>query len=458
MAIKLDFKESTLKKAIGKEIKAAKLSSALKTVEKAQADEKRKGDAPAMEAAKAAMESAAAAASETIKKECDAKKHKDLVNALKKLASDCQAEVKRLSDAIKGAAEEAEGDEDEADVNELLNADQFEKLFKKVKAASNAGEGPGFCFCFHAKDGKQSKLGLALNATKAKQAMTKLRRVLPKQDPDFKKKFIIRGSAYRSDKFLVLEPDAGEGMPNVPGIAKKLKDWVKENRKNIVPMKKVAIRIPGAPPIEVDVDDEEQTTEAGTAPEQEAEAEAGAAAGGPEAVTSGGAAPAAGEAATQAASEAATPGAEQAGAEQATDDAAIDDRRKQFRKARRAWQTVKEKAIQDLEAVKDGIRDYYLDDPEQFKVATGKLGQLDAIMDNLGDELRDVLDQYVSTPKSRKSQMDQLATQAKSTVDQFLKFASSDKLLNAVDQKEFADVQVKAPIEKALRDLVKTLA
>lgn len=34
---------------------------------------------------------------------------------------------------------------------------------------------------------------------------------------------------------------------------------------------------------------------------------------------------------------------------------------------RRAWQTVKEKAIQDLEAVKDGIRDYYLDDPEQFK-------------------------------------------------------------------------------------------
>lgn len=37
---------------------------------------------------------------------------------------------------------------------------------------------------------------------------------------------------------------------------------------------------------------------------------------------------------------------------------------------RPAWQAVKENAIQDLEAVKDGIRDFYLDDAEQFADAT----------------------------------------------------------------------------------------
>lgn len=59
-----------------------------------------------------------------------------------------------------------------------------------------------------------------------------------------------------------------------------------------------------------------------------------------------------------------------------------------------AGDSYNEQAIQDLEAVKDGIRDYYLDDPESFR---SKLGELDAIMDNLSDDLRDVLDMYVTT-------------------------------------------------------------
>lgn len=49
------------------------------------------------------------------------------------------------------------------------------------------------------------------------------------------------------------------------------------------------------------------------------------------------------------------------------------------RKSRRTWQTVKEKAIQDLETVAD-------------RLPHG------AIMDNLNDDLRDVLDKYVASP------------------------------------------------------------
>ena len=140
------------------------------------------------------------------------------------------------------------------------------------------------------------------------------------------------------------------------------------------------------------------------------------------------------------------------------DEPAVDDRRKEFQKARRSWQAVKEKAIQDLEAVKDGIRDYYLDDADQFKLATSKLDRLDGIMDNLNDDLRDVLDRYVATSIKKQTELQRLGDEATSIVKKFLDYVSNDRLLNAVDQKEFANVTVKAPIEKALKALVKTLA
>jgi len=40
-------------------------------------------------------------------------------------------------------------------------------------------------------------------------------------------------------------------------------------------------------------------------------------------------------------------------------------------------------------------------------------------LDNVGDELRDILDKYVATPKNRQDQLHQLATEASSTVDRF---------------------------------------
>jgi gas vesicle protein len=138
----------------------------------------------------------------------------------------------------------------------------------------------------------------------------------------------------------------------------------------------------------------------------------------------------------------------------------MENRRKEFRKARQAWQAAKEKAIQDLEMVKDSIRDYYLDDPEMFKLASSKLKQLDGIMDNLGDDLRDILDKYVSTPKSKQDVLQQLASQASDTVNQFLDYVGKDRLLNAVDSEEemgLSNLKVREPLQKALKNLVKTL-
>ena len=100
-AAKIDFKASSWDKAKPADVKGGKLGAALKTVEKALADEKRKKDDPdVLGAALAAVESASAAAQECAKKECDAKKHKDVIAGLKKFIANCNNEVTRLQNAV----------------------------------------------------------------------------------------------------------------------------------------------------------------------------------------------------------------------------------------------------------------------------------------------------------------------------------------------------------------------
>lgn len=442
------------------EVKGAKLSSALKEAQKALADEKKKkDDASAMESCLNAIQSAAKAASETIKKECDAKKHKDLVTALKKFDTTCKSEVKRLEDAIKKAGSAA-GDDEDGEVNddELFGPKLFKECIKKAKLKSSTEDGVSFCFAVH-KKAEDCKLVLMKKKKFFTQVFKRVYKIA-KEKPEMglKRPKMTYGAGYRdAEERDTLVLHIADGAPTeIAGMARKLEKWRKRYKQELLPFKNLTMRMPNGQPLEMtpDPDEEEETATSGEGAQQEAGQQEQENAPAATQTAQGG-----GQAQTQQATE--TPGENQTADTQAVgpvDENAIENKRKEFKKARRAWQTVKEKAIQDLEAVKDGIRDYYLDDPEQFKVATGKLGQLDAIMDNLNDDLRDVLDKYVSTPKSRQAELERLGDEATSIVDRFLKYASQDKLLNAVDQKEFAEVEVKKPIEKALKDLVKTLA
>jgi hypothetical protein len=119
---------------------------------------------------------------------------------------------------------------------------------------------------------------------------------------------------------------------------------------------------------------------------------------------------------------------------------------------------VRQKAEQALEVVKDGVRNHYLDDVEQFPIAVNKLKELDAIMDNLSDDLRDALDAYVSTPLRQQERLRELGSQARQLVETFADYVEKSPLLDAIDQREFADVEIKRPMSKALRELAKTIA
>src|SRR5262245_28486458 len=102
----------------------------------------------------------------------------------------------------------------------------------------------------------------------------------------------------------------------------------------------------------------------------------------------------------------------------------LEDRRRELKKARAAWVAVKIKAEEDLEKVKDGARRQYLADADQFPKVVQGCKSIDDILDNLDDELRDTLDQYVSTPVKNQSKLVGLAAEANEVLDRYLEFVA----------------------------------
>lgn len=141
-----------------------------------------------------------------------------------------------------------------------------------------------------------------------------------------------------------------------------------------------------------------------------------------------------------------------------TDVEVTENRRGELKKARAAWVAVKTKAEADLEKVKDGARREYLADPDQYPKVVQGCKAIDDILDHLDDELRDTLDQYVSTPVKNQSKLIDLAAAATAVLERYLGYVAGEPLMKAIDKKEFADVTVHAPVMKALKDLKQALA
>ena len=81
------------------DIKGADLEKALASAEKALADEGKKGDASSVDSCLVALQELESAVDKTIKKECDKKKHKDVITVLEKYYASIKAESSRLEEA-----------------------------------------------------------------------------------------------------------------------------------------------------------------------------------------------------------------------------------------------------------------------------------------------------------------------------------------------------------------------
>jgi len=136
---------------------------------------------------------------------------------------------------------------------------------------------------------------------------------------------------------------------------------------------------------------------------------------------------------------------------------ALQDRRREFKRARAQWVVVKKRAEADLEVVKAGAKKAYAADPAQFPKVVAGCKAIDEILDHLDDELRDTLDRYASTPIRAQDKIKALAATASQVLDRYQRYVSGNALMRAIDQKEFADVVVHATVMKALSDLKRAL-
>lgn len=402
-----------------KTVKGAELEKALALIESTE-DEK-------LAAALASLKPALAKARAELKGQKDLLKDLDTLESMAEAeARKVQAEMAKAKAAAAKAAEKDKAREDDGDDDEDEES-AGEKLFDPdlhrttLKRASRQA----LPFAFVVSN-KAEVRALALGARGMPKSMGRK----AKERSDGAKVVFgrLQAAPGEATKLLI----SLEDCPNVPGAAKQLRLYLKQNKINLY--KKLAIVLNGQEQ-EVDEDDEDGAPEA--------TAEAGGAAAGAAAAQAAGAAPAA--AAAQAA---------QAQQEQQV----LEDRRREFKRARAAWVAAKVRAEQDLEKVKDGAKMAYMADVQQWPKVVAGCKAIDDILDNLDDELRDTLDQYASTPLRNQKKLEELAGVANEVLERYQRYVAGNTLMRAIDEKEFADVEVHAPVTKALADLRKALA
>ena len=390
-----------------KTAKGMELDKALAMVEDAD-DEKR----PAL---LAALKPAIAKATAELEK-LDKKANAPLLKELSQLQDLADAEVKKLQAGAakaKVAAKAAEKATDAAKVDEASDGEDEtseEKMFDPElhRATLRRAVRQPLVFAFSVSSKAENRhLALGLRGMPAAYGRKAKARAAGAK-VCFGRAQAAPGEA--SKLLLVLESAL------VPGTVKAFRLYLKEHKLTV--FRKVAVIVAGQE-AEADSMDDDETA----APE--------------------------GELAQAAASAAAAPAAAP-GASGTKPIEVLEDRRREFKRARAQWVAVKLRAEQDLEKVKDGARMHYMSDATQFPKVEAGCKEIDAILDHLDDDLRDTLDQYASTPLRNQKRLDELASTAVETLERYQGFVANNKLMSAIDEKEFADVTVHAPVMRAL--------
>ena len=327
------------------DIKGRDLEKALHHAEQALADETKRGDVRAIDSCMKAIKGVAVAAAKSIK-ECDKKKHKDIIAALKKFDPLIRTEIQRLDDAKNKATAEKTGDEDgEPNEDGLLDPKYMEKCIRLLRKRQL-----NFALCMPSKV-EQAKFVFARKKS-PKLLFTTLNKLSKKHKLGLPKNRMTFGVAApdkedRATLVLRLDEEAKQPM----GLLKKGKKFLKQNKDQFRPFRSFKLVVNGKVvediPDPEDTDDENATT-ASTDNSEE-----------PSRVASG--------VATESMPRNAVD------SETNVSSGSAVDMRKKFQQSRKHWVHVRNQAIRDLEVVKSGVLSYYLDDPKQFQVARTKL-------------------------------------------------------------------------------------
>lgn len=373
-----------------------------------------------------------------LKKSKEVASNKDVASYLEDVISEAESEEKDVTKAKAVAARADAANQKKAKKEEEEEEDEDEEEGEDEEEEGEYGERLLTCFKkLKTMNGKA--LAFIVCDARPLPAIMVSKRITPKHKEELSeitggsRKFLKKGLCYFANDHYVLEMEQ-----SVPGLARKVQKSVKNHTG-----KKLKFSHGGET-----AGDEDEESEG--APEQ---GEQPATEGQPPGATAGEQAQKRG---VQGAPEAHQPG--ETPEQEAQEMEKLEDRRREFKKARAAWVAVKTQAEEDLEKVKDGAHENYMADPEQFPKIVAGCKSIDDIMDNLDDELRDTLDQYASTSLRNQAKLKELGATASEVLDRYTKFVEGNPVMKAIDMKEFADVTIHAPVLKALRDLRRALS
>jgi hypothetical protein len=202
------------------DIKGKDLESALSTAAKALAVADKKGDSESIDKCLASLASLETAANKTIKKECDRKKHKEVIAVLAKYERLIGEEVKRLEEAKAALAKEgeAENEDEEEDEKGVFKPEYLARMIKQLRSGSELN----FCFGLDKSSPANSCLVLC-----SKRQPDRLYKML-KRKGEFSNRLMTYGSAKGDGK--VLEFRLADGAKEPSQIVKLAKEFLKGNR------------------------------------------------------------------------------------------------------------------------------------------------------------------------------------------------------------------------------------
>ncbi len=115
------------------DIKGADLEKALAACEKSLDEAKKKKDDDSIKAALASLEGLSDAVEKTIKKECDKKKHKDLITVLEKYDDLIGDEQKELEKSQAASEKESKGEEDDEEGKTVFKPEYLARMIKMLR-------------------------------------------------------------------------------------------------------------------------------------------------------------------------------------------------------------------------------------------------------------------------------------------------------------------------------------
>lgn len=207
------------------ELKSTELDKALPKVENAFAEQRKKKDDPrAIDNCLAALDAVPTAAAKTIR-QCDKKKHKDLISVLEKYGDVVEEEssrLERLKEKLQENDADGEDDEDEADEGKLFEKDYLYKMMKMLKSG-----GKQFKFAFGLNTAAPESSRLLLKRKGKPEALFKAL----KKTGEFNNRLLTYGVAQADSadgKTLVFRLEKGANEP--PRILKLGREFLRSDK------------------------------------------------------------------------------------------------------------------------------------------------------------------------------------------------------------------------------------